>query len=152
MNVTIDLLNASGVRPIPLKRQFKHWAMAAMNSIESTLPRCQLSIRVVDETEMAALNSQYRHKQGPTNILSFPVPAGMPETQLGDLAICAPVVEREAKEQRKTSDAHWAHMTVHGVLHLCGYDHEVEPEAVAMETLETSILQQLGYQDPYQQP
>lgn len=150
MNVTIDLLNASGTKSIPLKRQFKHWAMAAMNSIESARPRCQLSIRLVNEPEMAELNNRYRNKQGPTNILSFPVPPGLPATLLGDLAICAPVVEREAQAQGKSSDAHWAHLTVHGVLHLCGYDHEAAADAAAMEALETRILQQLGYQDPYQ--
>jgi probable rRNA maturation factor len=150
MNVTIDLQNHSGKRQVPLKRQFKHWAMAALNEVAAERAVNRLSIRLVDESESAELNGQYRHKQGPTNILSFPVPAelGMlPE--LGDLAICAQVVEREAQEQGKNTDAHWAHLTVHGVLHLRGYDHEVEEEARVMEALETRILHQLGYPDPY---
>jgi len=149
MNVTIDLLNASGTKDIPLKRQFKHWAMAAMNAIPSERPRCQLSIRLVDEEESADLNSRYRHKQGATNILSFPAPPGLPAALLGDLAICTQVVLREAQAQGKTADAHWAHMTVHGVLHLNGYDHEETAEATVMEALESGILQQLGYPDPY---
>jgi probable rRNA maturation factor len=150
MNVTIDLQNGSGVRPVPLRRQFKHWAMAAMNGIPSERSRCQLSIRLIDEAESADLNARYRHKQGPTNILSFPVPPDLPSALLGDLAICAAVVEREAREQHKSSDAHWAHLTVHGVLHLNGYDHEERADAGIMEALETQILEQLGYDDPYQ--
>ena len=112
--------------------------------------RSQLSIRIVNEAESAELNAHYRHKQGATNILSFPVPPGLPELLLGDLAICAAVVAREAQEQNKSADAHWAHMTVHGVLHLKGYDHEEPAEADAMEALERRILGQLGYADPYQ--
>lgn len=150
MNVTVDLQNGSGVHPVPLKRQFKHWAMAAMNGIPSERTRCQVSIRLIDENESADLNARYRQKQGPTNILAFPVPAGLPSPLLGDLAICAAVVEREATEQHKHSDAHWAHMTVHGVLHLNGYDHEKQQDALEMEALEVKILEQLGYKDPYQ--
>lgn len=150
MNVTIDLQNGSGMRPVPLKRQFKHWAMAAMNSIASERTRCEVSIRLIDEVESADLNARYRQKQGATNILSFPVPAGLPSPLLGDLAICVAVVEREATEQNKLSDAHWAHMTVHGVLHLNGFDHEDQQDAVEMEALEVLILEQLGYKNPYQ--
>jgi probable rRNA maturation factor len=159
MTVTVDLQNASGTRRVPLKREFTRWASAALAQLApehpaskapSSLLKRQLSIRLVDEAESAELNSHYRHKQGPTNILSFPVPEGLPDTLLGDLAICAAVVAREAEEQQKTLDAHWAHMTVHGVLHLKGYDHEVPDEADAMEALEIRILEQLGYQNPYQ--
>ena len=150
MNVTIDLQNASGSKQVPLRRQFKHWALAALNGLPATAAHNRLSIRLVDEAESATLNGQYRHRQGATNILSFPAPAGMPTPLLGDLAICAAVVEREAREQGKASDAHWAHLTVHGVLHLHGYDHEEPREAAAMEALETQILQHLGYSDPYQ--
>lgn len=150
MSVTIDLQNASGVRSVPLRRDFKRWASAAMEQLAPGSARSRLSIRIVDETESAALNSQYRHKQGATNILSFPVPPGLPEALLGDLAICAALVAREAAEQNKVPEAHWAHLTVHGVLHLKGYDHEEPQAADAMETLEKQILGHLGYRDPYQ--
>ncbi len=149
MSVTIDLQNASGVRSIPLRRDFKRWASAAIAQLAPG-QKSRLSIRIVDEAESAELNSQYRHKQGATNLLSFPVPPGLPDALLGDLAICASVVAREAAEQHKTLDAHWAHLTVHGVLHLKGYDHEEPQAADAMETLEKTILGQLGYADPYQ--
>ena len=155
MTVMVDLQNASGLRRVPLKREFTRWAAAALAQLEpqhqaNATRKSRLSIRIVDEAESAQLNSHYRHKQGPTNILSFPVPEGLPDTLLGDLAICAPVVAREAEEQHKRLDAHWAHMTVHGVLHLKGYDHEDPAEADAMEALETQILERLGYQNPYQ--
>jgi len=150
MNVTIDLQNHSGSREVPLKRQFKHWAIAALAEVAPERRTNRLSIRLVDESESAQLNGDYRHKQGSTNILSFPVPPEMDSLpDLGDLAICTQVVLREAQDQSKNSDAHWAHLTVHGVLHLRGYDHEVEDEARVMEALETRILQQLGYPDPY---
>jgi len=152
MSVTIDLHNASSVSAIPLRKQFKHWATAAMSTIAPERKRVQLSIRIVDATESAELNSYYRHKQGPTNILSFPVPQELHQAPLlGDLAICAEVVAREANDQHKTLDAHWAHLTVHGVLHLNGYDHEEEQAAVAMENLESKILAELGYNNPYQE-
>lgn len=150
MSVTIDLQNASGVRSVPLRRDFKRWASAAMAVLAQGQTRSRLSIRIVDEAESAELNSQYRHKQGATNILSFPVPEGLPDALLGDLAICASVVAREAAEQNKSLDAHWAHLTVHGVLHLKGYDHEEPQAADTMETLEKAVLAQLGYADPYQ--
>lgn len=149
MTVIVDVQNASGVRAVPLRRDFKRWASAALTQLAPQERKSRLSIRIVDEAESAELNSHYRHKQGATNILSFPVPAGLPEALLGDLAICASVVAREALEQKKALDAHWAHLTVHGVLHLKGYDHEEAKAADAMEAIEKQILQQLGYQDPY---
>lgn len=149
MSVTIDLQNASGVRTVPLRREFKRWASATLQHLAPEHLRSRLSIRIVDEAESAELNQHYRHKQGATNILAFPVPEGLPDALLGDLAICAAVVTREATEQKKSLDAHWAHLTVHGVLHLKGYDHEEPQAADAMETLEKTILEQLGYQDPY---
>ncbi|MGA0806809.1 MAG: rRNA maturation RNase YbeY [Pseudohongiellaceae bacterium] len=150
MNVTIDLQNASGSKQVPLRRQFKHWAMAALQQIEPGGRGGALSIRLVDEAESAGLNGQYRNRHYATNILSFPVPAELGSRLLGDLAICAPVVEREAHEQDKSSDEHWAHLVVHGVLHLKGYDHEDDAEAERMEALEVRILQQLGVKNPYQ--
>jgi probable rRNA maturation factor len=153
MTVTVDLQNASGLKSVPLRRDFKRWAAAALAQVAPEQAagqvKSRLSIRIVSEAESAELNAHYRHKQGATNILSFPVPPGLPDALLGDLAICAAVVAREAREQDKRPDAHWAHLTVHGVLHLKGYDHEEPQQADAMEALEKQILGHLGYQDPY---
>jgi len=127
---------------IPAATSLRMWAQSALRK------KGALTIRIVDEKESEALNSQYRHKQKPTNVLSF----GYDESGvLGDLVICAPVVAREAKEQNKTVRAHWAHMVVHGCLHLQGHDHENQNEAEAMEKLEIRILGKLGFNDPYQE-
>ena len=151
MNVTVELQNASGMRKLPAKRDFVRWASQALASSPGSEPRVRLSIRIVDESESAALNQHFRHKAGATNILSFPVPPDLAIAgQLGDLAICAQVVEREAREQGKPVAAHWAHMVVHGVLHLQGYDHEDDREAHDMESLEVRILEQLDIANPYQ--
>ena len=110
-------------------------------------PEGALTIRVVGTAESRQLNRTWRGKDKPTNVLSFP--AGDVADELGDLAICAPVVAREAREQGKALQAHWAHMVVHGVLHLLGYDHENDRDAGRMETKEAGILKQFGYPDPY---
>lgn len=138
---------------IPTKKQFQNWLNIAAENISQKIPRKQqnLTICIVDKTESQKLNKQYRKKDYPTNVLSFEptdIP-GFTRDTLGDLAICADVVEAEALEQHKTTEAHWAHMSIHGFLHLLGYDHENETDAVTMETLETKILQQLGFSDPY---
>ncbi|WP_228133133.1 rRNA maturation RNase YbeY [Alkanindiges illinoisensis] len=118
---------------------------------------CDISIRLVDNSESQSLNLHYRHKDKPTNVLSFP--SELPEeilpmldqVPLGDLVICIPVVLKEAAEQHKTPEAHFAHMVVHGTLHLMGYDHELgAQEAVEMEALEIQVLQQLGFGNPYE--
>ena len=111
----------------------------------------ELTVRIVDETESAALNEEYRNKSNATNVLSFPFecPEEVELNLLGDLVICAPVVEREAKQQEKNSQAHWAHMIVHGVLHLLGYDHIEEAEAETMEAREVKIMENLGFPNPY---
>ncbi len=151
MNVTVDLRNNSGASGVPLRRQFRHWALTAMQHLAAPREHNRLSILIVDEAESARLNSSFRMKPGATNILSFPLPEDAPASSwMGDLAICAQVVAKEAAVQNKPVDAHWAHLTVHGVLHLNGYDHEEEGEAANMEALETNILKKLGYQDPYQ--
>ena len=113
----------------------------------------ELVIRIVDEAESRVLNHQYRGKDKPTNVLSFPfeAPPGVPCDQLGDLVICAPVVEREALEQNKALEAHWAHMVVHGVLHLMGYDHQNGEQAERMENFEIEILARLDFPDPYEE-
>ena len=110
-----------------------------------------LNINIVDKTESADLNKNFRQKEGPTNILSFtyPVVPGVQQTLLGDLVICAEIVMSEAIAQQISEEAHWAHLTVHGMLHLQGYDHENEDQALAMEAVETHIMRKLGYTDPY---
>lgn len=136
---------------IPSTPLFKRWAKGAL---EEKIPNAELTIRVVDEDEMRSLNSTYRKKDKTTNVLSFPfdtpedVDVDLP--LLGDIVICAQVIIDEAKEQHKTVDAHWAHMIVHGVLHLLGYDHEKDDEAEMMEAEEIKILKKLGFDNPYQ--
>jgi len=133
---------------LPGQQDFRAWTLAALQPCQDPVG---LVIRVVDEAEGRELNARYRGPDKATNVLSFPfqAPAGIESHHLGDLVICAPVVKREALEQRKPVRAHWAHMVVHGVLHLRGYDHQDEAEAEEMEALERRILQQLGIADPY---
>ena len=151
MTVTVDIDNASGCDEVPDPSAMRRWVEAALAGARG---EAELAVRIVTEAESAELNGHYRHKQGPTNVLSFP--ADLPEAVdiplLGDLVICAPVVAREAHEQDKTLDAHWAHMLVHGTLHLLGYDHIDDADAAAMEALETRILAGLGFPNPYQTP
>ena len=112
----------------------------------------ECTIRIVDEKESAALNTQYRNKNNPTNVLSFPfeAPLEMDIELLGDIVICAPVVTSEAKQQNKSESMHWTHLITHGCLHLLGFDHQSETEAEEMENLERTVLSNLGYTDPYQ--
>jgi len=133
---------------LPSSEDFRRWAAAAL---ADRCPTGEMTLRVVGLEEGAALNRTYRRRNGPTNVLSFPVetPAEMDPPLLGDIVICASVVRREAEEQHKTLQAHWAHMTVHGTLHLLGYDHQESEEAEIMEHLERDILAGLGYPDPY---
>ena len=133
---------------LPAAVSFRRWAAAAA---QGRIKRADLAIRLVDTKEGRALNRHYRGKDYATNVLSFPVelPEGVVLPLLGDLVICAPVVAREALEQGKPLAAHYAHLTVHGVLHLLGLDHEDDREAEAMEQLERDILATLGLPDPY---
>ena len=133
---------------VPAPSSFKRWAEAACRG---RIKRADIAIRVVDEREGRSLNHHYRGKDYATNVLSFPaeLPEGVTLPLLGDLVICAPVVAREAAEQGKPLNAHYAHLTVHGVLHLLGLDHEDEREAEAMEAIERAILADLGHADPY---
>jgi probable rRNA maturation factor len=136
-------VNAAGV---PAPSTLRAWALAAL---EGATPG-EITIRIVAEEESAKLNGKFRHKPYATNVLSFPYEAeGLSEPVLGDLVICAPVVAREAAEQSKEPHAHWAHMVVHGVLHLLGHDHIQEDEAERMEAKERLILARLGFPDPY---
>lgn len=136
---------------LPKVAELRRWAVAALGQT-----RGEITIRIVGEAEGAELNERYRHKAYATNVLSFGYDAEPLyedsddiELALGDLVVCAPVVAREAAEQGKTLEAHWAHMIVHGVLHLLGEDHEDEAEAERMEQHEREILASLGYPDPY---
>lgn len=135
---------------VPSSASFRQWAEAALRGARRR-KATELSIRIVDTDEGRALNRDYRGKDYATNVLSFPaeLPPGIDLPLIGDLAICAPVVAREATEQGKRPRDHWAHMTVHGVLHLLGHDHIDDAEAEAMEALETRILAGLGITDPY---
>lgn len=178
MKLAVTVQMASSRRGVPHARNLNRWAQAACvaplarNKVAplarnkvAPLPRGKelaLTIRVVGAAESRRLNRTWRNKDKPTNVLSFPAapvapgatgePPRFPAkdfSELGDLAICAPVVAREAREQGKSLQAHWAHMVVHGVLHLLGYDHENDRDAEVMETRETKILAQFGYPDPY---
>lgn len=133
---------------LPAAVSFRRWAAAAA---QGRIRRADLAIRLVGEKEGRALNRHYRGKDYATNVLSFPaqLPEGVRLPLLGDLVICAPVVAREARQQGKALAAHYAHLTVHGVLHLLGLNHEDNREADAMEQLEREILAGLGFTDPY---
>ncbi len=148
-SIDIQLQIASEEDDIPQQSQFEIWAKKAL---ESRTHARELTIRIVDESESRHLNHQFRHKDKPTNVLSFPcdLPKGVELPLLGDLVICAPLVKREAAEQNKSALSHWAHLTLHGTLHLLGYDHETEADALKMEHLETALMQSLGFNDPYE--
>ena len=133
---------------LPTAEQIEQWATAA---VQPQSDEVEMTVRIVDEAESHALNLNYRGKDRPTNVLSFPFecPDEVELPLLGDLVICRQVVEREAQEQDKPVMAHWAHMVVHGSLHLLGYDHIEDDEAEEMESLETQIMTGLGFADPY---
>ena len=147
--LTIDIENASSTTNIPESKEFEQWVKAALQAPKDT--DIELSIRIVDEEEIQTLNRDYRGKDKPTNILSFPceLPPGVDVPLLGDLVICANVVKNEAKEQEKPEQNHWAHMVIHGTLHLMGYDHSEDTEAEIMEALEVKLLSELGISNPY---
>ncbi|NMQ19643.1 rRNA maturation RNase YbeY [Candidatus Competibacter phosphatis] len=153
MTLELDLQIALDMPGLPAESEFRRWAEAALAGAGYRRD-AELTVRVVNEAESTALNETYRHKQGPTNVLSFPfeAPPGVESALLGDVVICAPVVLREAFNQEKPAEAHWAHLVAHGVLHLLGYDHQHESHAETMETLEIRILMGLGYPDPYGDP
>lgn len=153
LDLDLDLQVASEASDLPALEEFMTWAGTALQGVRA---RAALTIRLVDAEEGAALNLQYRGRPGPTNVLSFPfaLPPGIAAHDpiadlLGDLVICADVVRREAHEQGKALHAHWAHMVIHGLLHLLDYDHGTESEAAIMEALETRLLATLGFPSPY---
>ncbi|WP_444937336.1 rRNA maturation RNase YbeY [Microbulbifer sp. JMSA004] len=147
-DLTLDVQRVSRCHDIPSDEAISNWVSKALTGHRN---EAELSVRIVDESESQELNHQYRGKDKPTNVLSFPTdfPAELDLPMLGDLVICAPVVELEAEQQSKSLSAHWAHMVVHGTLHLLGYDHIEDADAQVMESLETKLLANLGITDPY---
>ena len=147
--IELDLQLATQASDLPAEAQLRRWVELALRQRTAD---SELTIRLVDQAEGQALNLQWRGKDYPTNVLSFPaeVPDGILDIPLlGDLVICVPVVEREAAEQGKALEAHWAHLVIHGCLHLLGFDHIDDNEAEEMEALERELLAELGYPDPY---
>ncbi|MBW2940288.1 rRNA maturation RNase YbeY [Zhongshania aquimaris] len=148
IDLELDLQIACEAANLPSEAQFILWATTALAGLRD---EAELSIRLIDEVESADLNAQYRQKSGPTNVLSFPadLPPELELPLLGDLAICKEVVEREAGEQHKACHDHWAHMVIHGTLHLLGFDHIDDDEAEEMEALEIALLKTLDISNPY---
>ncbi|MSP53797.1 MAG: rRNA maturation RNase YbeY [Gammaproteobacteria bacterium] len=148
--IKLILQNDSTHAFVPSKKQFQQWlnVVATAENISG-----EITLRIVDTEEMQQLNKTYRNKDKPTNVLSFPYepfPGEAASYLIGDLVICAPVVTTEAVAQNKSALAHWAHLTLHGTLHLLGYDHKITAEAEIMEAKEIAFLQKLGYADPYE--
>ncbi|MGP9801767.1 rRNA maturation RNase YbeY [Rheinheimera sp. NSM] len=148
MAIILDLQLASTADNLPTAEQVQQWLDAAILPFQA---EAEVTVRIVDNSESQQLNFDYRGKDKPTNVLSFPFqcPPGIELALLGDLVICAPVVMTEAAEQGKSLSAHWAHMVVHGSLHLLGFDHINDDDAQQMEAEEVTILQQLGFTNPY---
>lgn len=147
MSITLDLQIACDNNKLPSHDSFQCWVDTALLPYNKPF---ELTIRVVESQESQNLNNQYRQKNKPTNVLSFPfdVPEGIELSLLGDLVICADIVEAEALEQNKNVEDHWAHMTIHGCLHLLGFDHIDDDEAEEMETLEITLLSTLNINNP----
>ncbi|MGH8657678.1 MAG: rRNA maturation RNase YbeY [Gammaproteobacteria bacterium] len=147
-HVELDVQYATHCTPVPSPVQLRAWVSA---TIANRRERVSMTIRIVDEEEGLELNRRWRNAKKATNVLAFPsseLEAIMPDF-LGDVVLCAPVVVREAAAQRKAREAHWAHLVIHGTLHLLGFDHALPAQAAEMEEAERAILQCLGYSDPY---
>ncbi len=147
--VGIDIQIASDFDPLPTQMQLQTWTEAALQHLKN---HTEITIRIVDAPEIQALNKNYRHKDKPTNVLSFPmeIPEDIGVNLLGDVVICAPIIWQEAEQQNKDYEAHFAHMVVHGCLHLLGYDHTSPEEAGKMEPLEVELLESLNFSNPYE--
>ena len=147
MTIDVDVQKATSFDPLPGDAQFSLWVETALREMGDT----ELTLRLVDSEESRELNLRYRGKDKPTNVLSFPanLPPELGLHLLGDIVICAPLVCEEAEAQKKSLQSHWAHLVIHGVLHLLGHDHQGEQEAVRMETIEVDLLASLGFRNPY---
>ena len=147
MAITLDLQNDDALGFVPPEQQFKQWIEAAL---QQPYDRLEQTLRIVGETESRELNNRYRGKDNATNVLAFPGDNELLDYDcLGDLVICAPVVVAEAAAQGKPVEAHWAHLVVHGMLHLQGFDHQSDDDTRQMEALEIKILHSLGVANPY---
>ena len=148
MRLRLAVQRSSDAHGLPRAASIERWARAGLAGSGAGV--AEVTVRLVDEPESAALNRRYRGRHGATNVLSFSYdPAGGARGLAGDLVICAPVVAREARAQGKATRAHWAHMVVHGIMHLRGYDHVHPADAQVMEALEIRAMKRLGYPDPY---
>jgi probable rRNA maturation factor len=145
----MDIQNVSQHGSLPDKELITTWAEQALDEQHK---EAELTLRVVDIDEGKQLNNEWRNKDSATNVLSFPIGETIEQAPnlLGDIVICAPIVEQEAQQQGKSSEAHWAHLIIHGILHLQGYDHGSDEEAIVMETKEIQILKKAGYANPYE--
>ncbi len=152
MNAIVDLQLAIENIEVPDRKCCEQVVSQVLQSLKISEPK-ECTIRIVDEIESAELNAQFRKNDKPTNVLSFPFesPVAMDIELLGDIVICAPVVVSESKQQNKSENMHWSHLITHGCLHLLGYDHQNEAEAEEMESLERTVLNKLGFTDPYQE-
>ncbi|MFQ6005817.1 MAG: rRNA maturation RNase YbeY [Woeseia sp.] len=154
MKLSVDLQVACPVDSVPPESELSSWlAQAYLVGGGNTKRQCEVAVRIVDENESRELNRRYRQRDKATNVLAFPADvSGLPKSQvrpLGDLVICGPLVEKEAKDQGKSPAGHWGHLLVHGMLHLMGYVHRSSGQAAEMEAVEKRILADRGYGDPY---
>ena len=149
MSSDIEIENVSAIDSVPSEELIIKWANLALDNKHKDAEIC---LRIVDLDEGQYLNKEWRNKESATNVLSFPVGETIEHAPnlLGDIVICAPIVEEEAHQQNKETDAHWAHLVIHGILHLQGYDHVAEKDAAKMEKKEIQILQEIGYSNPYE--
>lgn len=149
MKVHVEVQVATAIDRLPSRAALASWTRAALAGMRRK--RISVTLRLIGKRESTKLNGQFRRKNKPTNVLSFPfdAPPGTRSDLLGDVAICADVVRREAQEQGKSERAHWAHMVVHGIMHLRGYDHHDDRQAAVMEAKETRVLRNLGFPNPY---
>jgi probable rRNA maturation factor len=147
MTISLDIQIATAFLPLPDEDQFGEWVSLVLGEQDES----ELTLRLVDEDESRELNTRFRGKPRPTNVLSFPaeLPSGIELPLLGDVVICAPLVAEEAEAQNKPVLFHWAHLVIHGVLHLLGHDHQAEDEAEEMESLEAELLACIGIPNPY---
>jgi probable rRNA maturation factor len=144
-NINIDIQIASDHPAIPSQENLIEWVLAALETTDA-----EITIRIVDEAESSQLNEHFRNKLGPTNVLSFPFKPKFDQALHGDIVICAPIANKEAQEQNKISKNHWAHLTIHGILHLQGYDHIKKSDAKKMAAKEVALLAGFGMPNPYE--